>query len=64
VAMIRPTDYNGDKKQDMLLFNQDWELEGISSNLIATIGIPPNTFSKFEGTDIVINLLCIAPKLI
>lgn len=21
VAMIRPTDYNGDKKQDMLLFN-------------------------------------------
>jgi len=33
VALIRPTDYNNEKKLDMLIFNQDWELEGITSNL-------------------------------
>jgi hypothetical protein len=34
VVMIRPTDLNNEKKHDVIILNQDWEINGMTPNVI------------------------------
>lgn len=35
--MIRPTDINNEKKHDVIIINQDWEINGMTPNVIQSL---------------------------
>ncbi|CAD8070191.1 unnamed protein product [Paramecium primaurelia] len=63
VVMIRPTDLNNEKKHDVIILNQDWEINGMTPNVIQSLQIDQSLFQK-QKIQTLINILLFAPKLI
>ncbi|CAD8090150.1 unnamed protein product [Paramecium sonneborni] len=63
VVMIRPTDLNNEKKHDVIILNQDWEINGMTQNVIQSLQIDQSLFQK-QKLQTLINILLFAPKLI
>ncbi|CAD8103477.1 unnamed protein product [Paramecium sonneborni] len=63
VVMIRPTDLNNEKKHDVIILNQDWEINGMTQNVIQSLQIDQSLFQK-QKMQTLINILLFAPKLI
>jgi hypothetical protein len=62
--MIRPTDFNNEKKHDFMIINNDWEINGMTNNVLSGLNFSHSLFSKINSTFTLINLLLFAPKLI
>ncbi|CAD8068730.1 unnamed protein product [Paramecium sonneborni] len=63
VVMLRPTDINNEKKHDVIILNSDWEINGMTPNIIQSLQIDQDLFSK-QKVQVLINMLLFAPKLI
>ncbi|CAD8148434.1 unnamed protein product [Paramecium octaurelia] len=63
VVMLRPTDINNEKKHDVIILNSDWEINGMTPNVIQSLQIDQDLFQK-QKVQTLVNLLLFAPKLI
>ncbi|CAD8107864.1 unnamed protein product [Paramecium primaurelia] len=64
VIMIRPTDFDNEKKHDYIILNNDWEINGMTNNVLSGLNIDSRLFKKTSSDLILFNLLLFAPKLI
>ncbi|CAD8089602.1 unnamed protein product [Paramecium sonneborni] len=63
VVMLRPTDINNEKKHDVIILNSDWEINGMTPNIIQSLQINQEIFQK-QKVQVLVNMLLFAPKLI
>lgn len=40
--MIRPTDFNNEKKHDYIILNNDWEINGVTKNVLNGLNLDSN----------------------
>ncbi|CAD8096084.1 unnamed protein product [Paramecium primaurelia] len=64
VIMVRPTDFDNEKKHDYMIINNDWEINGLTNNVLSGLNLNPRLFKKVSSEFILFNLLLFAPKLI
>lgn len=44
VIMVRPTDYNNEKKHDYVILNNDWEVNGMTNNVLSGLNLSNTQF--------------------
>ncbi|CAD8195861.1 unnamed protein product [Paramecium octaurelia] len=64
VIMVRPTDFDNEKKHDYIILNNDWEINGMTNNVLSGLNLDPRLFKKASSDYILFNVLLFAPKLI
>lgn len=62
--MVRPTDFDNEKKHDYMILNNDWEINGMTSNVLSGLNLDSRLFKKVSSEFILFNILLFAPKLI
>ncbi|CAK58161.1 unnamed protein product (macronuclear) [Paramecium tetraurelia] len=64
VIMVRPTDFDNEKKHDYIILNNDWEINGMTNNVLSGLNLDPRLFKKASSDFVLFNVLLFAPKLI
>ncbi|CAD8121761.1 unnamed protein product [Paramecium sonneborni] len=64
VIMIRPTDFDNEKKHDYIILNNDWEINGMTNNVLQGLNLDSRLFKKISSEFVLFNILLFAPKLI
>ena len=42
--MLRPTDFDNEKKHDYMILNNDWEINGMTNNVLSGLNLDPRFF--------------------